>query len=299
MRKNRRTPVVTFVACLLVSACGTDNATSEAETSARAAAKVAMNPELHSLLPDIIRDAGVISVGGPVTEAPRLYLEQDGVTLTGYMYDLANAVGDQLGVDIEYREMPFASLIPGLQRGIIDMTLTISDKKSQHEVLDFVDYLRDGLKILVPAGNPMGFDSLASLCGHTVAVLRGSVAVGVASEASQSCSEPIEIKEYPRATLAQLAVRSRQADATFGGSTALSHVSKTFGEGTIFTVAPGGPYTVQPDAFAFLKGNDQLRDAVRQAMQQLVDNGTAAEILEKHGVDSDSLYLTIPINVVE
>ncbi len=51
------------------------------------------------------------------------------------------------------------------------MTFAISDKKSHHEILDFVSYQRDGLGMLVVAGNPNGFDSLESLCGHTVAVL--------------------------------------------------------------------------------------------------------------------------------
>jgi hypothetical protein len=34
-------------------------------------------------------------------------------------------------------------------------------------------------------------------------------------------------------------------------------------------------------------------------MQRLIDNGTAAEIVEKYDVDSDGLYDPIPINVVE
>jgi polar amino acid transport system substrate-binding protein len=256
-----------------------------------------MSGELNALLPDDIREAGVIKVGGPVSVPPAVYLEEDAATRTGYMTDLANAVGDLLGVQIEYIDMPFPSLVPGLQRGSIDMTLTISDKKTHHEVLDFVDYLGDGLRILVPAGNPNGFDSLESLCGHTVAALAGSIAVGVLTETNESCADPMEIKEFPAVFHAQLAVRSGQAEATFGGGTALNYVSRTVGNGTVFEVAPGGPYTVQPDAFAFLKGNDELRDAVQAAVQRLVDNGTAAEILEKYGVDPDGLYDPIPINV--
>ncbi len=258
-----------------------------------------MSGEFNALLPDDIREAGVIKVGGPVSVPPAVYLEEDAVTLTGYMTDLTNAVGALLGVEIEYIDMPFPSLVPGLQRGSIDITLTISDKKTLHEVLDFVDYLGDGLRILVPAGNPNGFDSLESLCGHTVAVLAGSISVGVLTETSESCADPLEIKEFPAVFHSQLAVRSGQAAATFGGGTALNYVAATVENGTVFEVAPGGPYTVQPDAFAFLKGNDELRDAVQAAVQRLIDNGTAAEILEKYGVDPNGLYDPIPINVVE
>lgn len=276
---------------LIVSACGGDEPPP--------AATDAMSGELNALLPDDIREAGVIKVGGPVSVPPAVYLEEDLATRTGYMTDLTNAVGALLGVEIEYIDMPFPSLVPGLQRGSIDMTLTISDKKTLHGVLDFVDYLGDGLRILVPAGNPNGFDSLESLCGHTVAVLAGSISVGVLTETSGSCADPMEIKEFPAVFHSQLAVRSGQAEATFGGGTALNYVAATVENGTVFEVAPGGPYTVQPDAFAFLKGNDELRDAVQAAVQRLIDNGTAAEILEKYGVDPEGLYDPIPINVVE
>jgi polar amino acid transport system substrate-binding protein len=299
MRRNRRTLIALLPVFLIVSACSNDDATPKAATDALPPAMATMSEELHALLPDDIREAGVIKTGGPVTEAPTLYLEEDATTRTGYMTDLANAVGDLLGVEIVHSEMPFPSLVPGLQRGSIDMTFIISDKKTRHEVLDFVDCLEDGLRILVPAGNPNGINSLESLCGHTVAVLSGSIAVGIVTEANKSCADPMEIKEFPGAAYAQLAVRSGQADATFGGGTALNYLSRTVGNGTVFEVAPGGPYTVQPDAFAFLKGNDELRDAVQAAVQRLVDNGTAAEIMEKYGVDPDGLYDPIPINVVE
>jgi polar amino acid transport system substrate-binding protein len=255
--------------------------------------------DLSALLPAAIREAGVIKVGGPVTVPPAVYLMEDAETRTGYMTDMANAVADLLGVEIEFSEMPFPSLIPGLQSGSLDMTLTVSDKAARQEVLDFVDYLADGLMILVPFGNPDGFDSLESLCGNTVAVLAGSIASGVVSEFNKSCSDSMEVKEFNDVPSAQLAVRSGQADATFGGGTALNYLSARVEDGTVFEVAPGGPYTVQPDAFAFLKGNDELRDAVQAAMQRLIDNGTAAEIVEKYDVDSDGLYDPIPINVVE
>jgi polar amino acid transport system substrate-binding protein len=189
MRRSRRTLIALLPVFLIVSACG--------RTAPKAATE--LSGELNALLPDDIREAGVIKTGGPVTDPPNLFLEKDAITRTGYMADFANAVGDLLGVEIEHTEMPFNSLVPGLQRGSIDMTFIISDKKTHHEVLDFVDCLEDGLRILVPAGNPNGIDSLESLCGHTVAVLSGSIAVGIVTEANKSCADPMEIKEFPSA----------------------------------------------------------------------------------------------------
>ena len=116
---------------------------------------------------------------------------------------------------------------------------------------------------------------------------------------NESCADPMEIKVFPGISYSQLAVRSGQAEATFGSETVLTYVSANAEGGTIFDVAPGGPYTVQPDAIALLKDNDELRDALQSALQRLVDDGTAAKILEKYGADPDSLYESIPINVAE
>jgi ABC-type amino acid transport substrate-binding protein len=118
MNRSHRTLIALLPVFLIVSACG--------RTAPKAATE--LSGELKALLPDDIREAGVIKTGGPVTEAPTLYLEEDATTRTGYMTDLANAVGNLLGVEIEHTEMPFPALVPGLQRGSIDMTLTIIDK---------------------------------------------------------------------------------------------------------------------------------------------------------------------------
>ncbi len=117
MRRTRRTLIALLAVFLIVSACGDDAATPPPATEA-------MSGELNALLPDDIREAGAIQAGGPVTEIPAVYLEEDAVTRTGYMTDLVNAVGNLLGVEIEFTDMPFTSLVPGLQRRSIDMTLT-------------------------------------------------------------------------------------------------------------------------------------------------------------------------------
>ncbi len=77
MRRIHRTLGALFAVSLLVSACGDDDATPQA------AATEAMSGELNALLPDDIREAGVIKTGGPVTDPPNLFLEKDAITRTG------------------------------------------------------------------------------------------------------------------------------------------------------------------------------------------------------------------------
>ncbi len=83
MNRSHRTLIALLPVFLIVSGCG---------GGAPPPATSAMSGELNALLPDDIRAAGVIKTGGPVTEAPALYLEADATTRTGYMTDFANAV---------------------------------------------------------------------------------------------------------------------------------------------------------------------------------------------------------------
>jgi len=65
MRSSRRTLIALLPVFLIVSACSDDDATPPPTTTA-------MSGELNALLPDDIREAGVIKTGGPVTEAPTM-----------------------------------------------------------------------------------------------------------------------------------------------------------------------------------------------------------------------------------
>ena len=62
MRRRHRTRGPLQAVFLLGSACGDDDATQQTATAD------AMSGELNELLPDDIREAGVIKAGGPVTE---------------------------------------------------------------------------------------------------------------------------------------------------------------------------------------------------------------------------------------
>jgi hypothetical protein len=72
MRNSRRTLIALLPVFLIVSACSDDDSTPQAATDAPPPATAAMRGELNALLPDDIREAGVIKTGGPVTDPPTM-----------------------------------------------------------------------------------------------------------------------------------------------------------------------------------------------------------------------------------
>ena len=74
-------------------------------------------------------------------------------------------------------------------------------------------------------------------------------------------------------------LRSGRIDADLLDAPAAAYVSKS-GD---FQVIPGS-YGDRPHGIMFLKGNDQLRDVIYTAVQQLMADGTYKNIFAKYGL---------------
>ncbi len=85
-------------------------------------------------LVDKVVEAGVLRAGVDLTFPPLQFRDKDTNEPMGYCVDLTNAIAADLGVTVEWVELPFAQLIPGLQAGQFDwsgIALTIRPQRAQ------------------------------------------------------------------------------------------------------------------------------------------------------------------------
>lgn len=85
-------------------------------------------------LVDQVVENGVLRVGGDLTFPPLQFRDPQTDEPMGYCVDITSALAEDLGVDLEWVEMPFAQLIPGLQAGQFDWSgigLTIRPQRAQ------------------------------------------------------------------------------------------------------------------------------------------------------------------------
>ncbi|OFW63003.1 MAG: hypothetical protein A2Y74_04010, partial [Actinobacteria bacterium RBG_13_63_9] len=125
-------------------------------------------------LPDKYRTDG-IKVASDIPYPPwEMYVgETDQVT--GFDYDLGQALGAVLGVKLEFVETVFDNCIPSLLSGKNDIIMSgMYDNLFRRNDVDFVDYAWDGTSMLVLTGNPEGIVALDSLAGKTVGCERGT-----------------------------------------------------------------------------------------------------------------------------
>jgi polar amino acid transport system substrate-binding protein len=210
------------------------------------------------------------------------YYDTDGTTVLGFDKELTDALTKQLGVTFHWNNGSFDGLITQLQSKKIDVVISgMSDTAERQQKVDFVDYYQAGAMILVKKGNPEGIQSLADLCGQTIAVQRGTTQEGYAQDQSAQCDKPINILSFDRETEAMLQVKNGRAVAGMQDYPVATYNARTSGHGDDFEVV-GDQIQAGPLGIAVSKQNTGLRDAIQAALQAIIDDGTYADLIDKY-----------------
>ncbi|MGW0941556.1 ABC transporter substrate-binding protein [Streptomyces sp. NPDC002623] len=284
---------------LLLTACGdqTESNGSSSETSGSANAA-----PLFSKLPADIQKAGVIKVGTNAEYAPMESVE--GGKIVGVDPDIAAALGKQLGVDFQFTSGGFDTLITAVNTGRYDVAMSsITDNKQRQEGLDdsgkklgegvdFVDYFTAGTAIYVQKGNPKGIKTLDDLCGQTVAVQRGTTYEEALQTQSKTCTEggkkALKIESFENDTEAQTRVKSGGAVAGVNDYPVAVDMARKAGGGNTFEVLDE-QYEAAPFGIVVDKKNTQLRDALKEAVDAIIKDGSYQKVLEKWGAESGAI----------
>lgn len=274
---------------LVLAGCGAEEAPSNAAGNGGgddvAAPETTVDDDLRELLPQEILDEGIAVVGSPYTSPPLIFVDGAGEP-TGAAYDLSMAIGEVLGIEIEWEDLAFPGIIPGLQAGNIDLSMgVIAATAERQETLDMVMLFNNESALLTQKGNPQGVTDLAEACGLTVGGLAGSHQLervkGFSDECVDRGENPISINEYSSQADGQAALQSERIAAYFAPYLTLNHVALTAGGGEIFELGSGF-YPDNPFGIAIQKDRGDLAEAVRGALEKLVQDGTYQEILDSY-----------------
>lgn len=88
---------------------------------------------------DEIQEAGKVVVGTSADYPPYEYVDETGA-YAGFDIELMTEIADRMGVDLEWTDMPFDSLIAAVQEGKIDMSISCFNySEERDEKVDFSD----------------------------------------------------------------------------------------------------------------------------------------------------------------
>jgi polar amino acid transport system substrate-binding protein len=275
---------------MVAAGCGDDSDTGGGTTETTAAAPT-VDEALAAKVPDTIKSDGKVLIGTDASYAPNEFLDADGKTVVGWDVDLFNAVAAKLGLQTEWQSATFDAIIPGVQSGKYEMgisSFTINDERKQQ--VNMVSYFSAGTQWGTKTGNPTGVQP-DNACGKKVAVQTNTVQdtedLPKRDEACTAAGNPaITVDRYQRQDQATAAVVSGKDDAMLADSPVLAYaVKQTNGQlellGDIYDAAPYG-YVIEKDQTEFAQ-------AVADAVQALITDGTYKTILDKWGVGAGAI----------
>ncbi|GAA2188903.1 ABC transporter substrate-binding protein [Leucobacter alluvii] len=244
------------------------------------------DPALTELLPADIVESGVINIAVDIPFPPMAMYDENNREI-GFDPELGRLLGQKLGIDVSLNKQAFDSVIPSLQANKNDIIMSgMNDTPERQETLSFVDYTHGGFAIAVKKGNPEGITTQRDLCGKTVSVQKATVQ----GELLRAMDCGVDVMELPSDLDAQTALRAGKSQAYTADAVVAEYVVATTDDGEAFEIVrdaenPAGFNPVY-SGIGVLKDDTELIEAVQQALQALIDEGTYKEVLERNSIDA-------------
>lgn len=212
-----------------------------------------------------------IVVGTNAEYAPFEYRDSDGA-LTGFDYDLMEAIAKEEQVTLVWRDLPFDSLIGSMEAGDIQVIAAgIGPTKEREKSVDFSDVYYTGSQSII-CREEEEIATFESLNGRKVAVLEGSMSDLIASGENSDYGVVAEakVKRFKTASSAVMELKNGGVEAVVI-DTIMAEIYCRQTSGLIYFPVAG---TEEDTVFCIEKGNAELVGLINSGLQKVRENGT-------------------------
>ena len=197
----------------------------------------------------------------------------EGNEVVGIEPDIMKLICDKLGVEAEFVQMDFDSVLIGIQAAKYDCAMSgITVTPAREKNMLFTDpYYNAAQVIVVAEGSPIA--SKADLTGKVASVQTGTTAESGCQD------EGIDVQSFTANADAKAALTTGKVDAwVVDNLTAIQMVEE--GDGLVIL---DEKMTEEPYAFAFAMGSEDLVAAINDALNELIADGTVEAIFGSYG----------------
>ena len=214
---------------------------------------------------------------------------------TGVDRDLIDAIGKDMGVKVKYLDLPWTSVLPGLEAKKFDfviapVTITIERMKRY----SFTVPIAEATVALMKRADDASITKAADLAGKTVGGQKGTAQVAQLAEFSKTLPKPIIIKEYVDNNQSYADLAAGRLDGSVNSLPNLGYVVSKRPEQFALVLPPFG----KPSYYSWvgrLGAEDQsLTDAISAVLVKMQDDGRLAVIQKKWFGQSFALPKTVP-----
>lgn len=202
----------------------------------------------------------------------------NGTGFEGIDVEIASAIADKLGLELQIDDMEFDSALLAVQNNTADVMLAgLSYSEERDEVVDFTDSYATGVQVvIVKDGSDVTMDNLGE---KMIGTQRGTTGYIYASDTPENGGYGEDhVLAYDNGATAVQALMNGQIDAVIiDEAPAKEFVAANEG----LTILPGN-WVEEQYCAAVDEGNTALQNAINTALNELIDDGTVDEIIAKY-----------------
>ena len=253
------------------SEAASSEAASSEETSEAASSEAASESADAAELTTVT--AGKLTMSTNAAFPPYEMTADDG-SFEGIDIEVAAAIADKLGLELQVDDMDFDAALLAAQSGKSDMVMagvTVTDERQK--VMDFSDTYAEGIQsVIVPEDSDIA--SVDDLAGKTIGTQRGTTGYIYCTDDFGEDS----VVAYDDGLTAVQALNNGQVDAVvIDNAPAKEFVAANTGLKILDTA-----YAQEDYAIGVAKGNTALLDAINGALEELQADGTLQSIVDKY-----------------
>ena len=253
------------------SEAASSEAASSEETSEAASSEAASESADAAELTTVT--AGKLTMSTNAAFPPYEMTADDG-SFEGIDIEVAAAIADKLGLELQVDDMDFDAALLAAQNGKSDMVMagdTVTDERQK--VMDFSDTYAEGIQsVIVPEDSDIA--SVDDLAGKTIGTQRGTTGYIYCTDDFGEDS----VVAYDNGLTAVQALNNGQVDAVvIDNAPAKEFVAANTGLKILDTA-----YAQEDYAIGVAKGNTALLDAINGALKELQADGTLQSIVDKY-----------------
>ncbi|MFX3673384.1 MAG: transporter substrate-binding domain-containing protein [Paenisporosarcina sp.] len=256
-----------LIGIVVLAACGTEDKESSKENK-NTGTENAENDLLAK-----VKESGELLVGTEGTYAPFTFHDESG-KLTGFDVEVAEEIASRLGVKAKFMETQWDAMFPGLDSKRFDMIANqVGIKEERLEKYDFSDpYITSAAVLVTHAGSTdvKGFEDIKGLKSAQ------SLTSNYAEMAKSHGAEIVGVDGFIQAI--EL-LNSNRVDVTINDKLSVLDFQKQKPDAKIQIVAEADD--AAQSGLMFRKGNETLVEAVNEALNEMIEDGTYEKISDK------------------
>ncbi|GBU10771.1 glutamate ABC transporter permease [Erysipelotrichaceae bacterium] len=199
--------------------------------------------------------------------------------ISGFDIEIAKLIADELGVELEIKDMEFSGLLAALQSGTIDIVIAgMQGTEERKKSVDFsIPYYKSVNRVMVRTEDAEKYQTISDLNGTTVGVQQGTVQETIAREI-----EGVKIRAIANLLNISQDLLNGNIDAmileeAIGANLAKSNPKFSVQMGFVVpSVAEGG-------SVAVAKGNEDFLAKINQVLEPKIADGSILQLYVEAG----------------